>query len=347
MPSYNLVAFSSLPFGLRGGTYEVHSPQGMVSIIISELSFNPFITLAARSVVTRPIPHHGQGEGFISYTWYDHPFVLRVTFGPGVASLGSINSNATIIQHLPEYFDLQNQEAFARQHEEFAANSLNAFNNLITIMRRQARLYHLHDLTRGDIQVTIRDENGNIVAEDPLETQLAQDEEQPAAPLDLLDRDDAWYETLRSALYTNAPAELADDLLMEAERALTEHFPRQAIATCHTVLETAVSSLLTLGMTRRGLASSAIDDLLTSRSVAAKLDSLLETYTSYSLKRHNRPVWQRFNQISNLRNDIVHRGRRPTHDDAAFALQATREILAWLAFVRTRIGGGLTVKQEA
>lgn len=344
MPSYNLVAFASLPFGLRGGGYEVRTNQGIVSVIVSELTFSPFVTLAARSVVTKPIPHHGQGEGFLSYTWYDHPFVLRVTFGPGVASLGSINSSATIIQHLPDDFDLGTQDTFARQHKEFASSSLEALNNLITIMRRQARLYHLHDLRRGDIQVTIRDDNGNIVAEDPLENQLAQEEEEPSASLDLLDRDDAWYSALHSALQTNAPTDLADDLLMEAERALTERFPRQAIATCHTVLETAVSSLLTYGMSRRGLASNAIDDLLTSRSLAAKLDSLLETYTSYSLKRHNRPVWQRYNQLSDLRNDIVHRGRAPTHDDAAFALQVTREILAWLSFVKSRLGGALSVK---
>jgi hypothetical protein len=341
---YNLVAFASLPFGLRGGAYEVRSSQGMVSVIISELSFNPFITLASRTVVTKPIPHYGQGEGFLSYTWYDHPFVLRVAFGPGIASLGSINSSATIIFPLPEDFDLNHQDAFTVQHEEFAANSLDTLNSLITIMRRQARLYNLHDLTRGDIQVTIRDENGNIVAEDPLEKQLAQDEVEPAAPLDLLDRDDAWYAGLHTALQANAPSDLADDLLMEAERALTERFPRQAIATCHTVLETAVSALLTYGMSRRGLASSAIDDLLTSRSLAAKLDSLLETYTSYSLKRHNRPVWLRYNQLSDLRNDIVHRGRRPTNDDAAFALQVTRDILAWLAFVKSRLGGVLPVK---
>ncbi|MHB1356485.1 MAG: hypothetical protein ACYCZF_10970 [Anaerolineae bacterium] len=343
MPSYNLVAFASLPFGLRGGAYEVRTNLGIVSIIVSELSFNPFVTLAARSVVSKPIPHHGQGEGFLSYTWYDHPFVLRVTFGPGVASLGSINSSATIIHHLPDNFDLDAQHSFSVQHEEFAATSLEALNNLITIMRRQARLYHLHDLSRGDIQVTIRDDNGNIVVEDPMEKQLAQEEE-PAASLDLLDRDDSWYGALHSALQTNAPDDLADDLLMEAERALTERFPRQAIATCHTVLETAVSALLTYGMSRRGLASGAIDDLLTSRSLAAKLDSLLETYTSYSLKRHNRPVWQRYNQLSDLRNDIVHRGRAPTNDDAAFALQVTREILAWLSFVKSRLGGVLSVK---
>jgi hypothetical protein len=344
MPTYNLAAFASLPFGLRGGTYEVRTLQGMVSVIISELSFNPFITMAARSMVAKPMPHHGQGEGFLSYTWYDHPFVLRVTFGPGIASLGSINSCATIVLRLPDDFSLDNQDAFTHQHEEFATSSLEILNNLIAIVRRQAKLYQLHDLSRGDIQVTIRDESGNIVAEDPLEKQLAQEEEQPAASLDLLDRDDAWYDTLHAALQTNAPTELADDLLMEAERALTERFPRQAIATCHTVLETAVSALLTYGMSRRGLASSAIDDLLTSRSLAAKLDSLLETYTSYSMKRHNRPVWKRYNQLSDLRNDIVHRGRTPTHDDAAFALQVTREILAWLAFVKTRLGGMLLTK---
>jgi hypothetical protein len=344
LATYNLVAFASLPFGLRGGVYEVHSTQGTVSVIVSELSFNPFITLASRTVATKPIPQHGQGEGFLSYTWYDHPFVLRVAFGPGIASLGSINSNATIIYHLPEDYNRENQDACNVQHEDFAANSLDALNNLITIMRRQARLYNLHDLSRGDIQVTIRDGNGNIVSEDPLEKQLSQEEEEPAAPLDLLSRDDAWYAGLHAALQANAPSDLADDLLMEAERALTERFPRQAIATCHTVLETAVSALLTHGMSRRGLDSGVIDDLLTSRSLAAKLDSLLETYTSYSLKRHNRPVWKRYNELSDLRNDIVHRGRRPTNDDAAFALQVTRDILAWLAFVKSRIGGMLSVK---
>ncbi|MCE5257871.1 MAG: hypothetical protein LLG44_02295 [Chloroflexi bacterium] len=339
MPLNNLVAFTSLPFGIRGGNYELTTPSGQVTIIITDLTFNPFVTLASRPFRAGALPQNGHGEGFISYTWYDHPFVLRVTFGHGLASLGSINSLGTIVQHLPESFDLNDVQATSALREAFTNSSLEAFNQLIAVMRRQARLYHLHDLTRADIQITVRNENGQVVADDPLEGQLAHDEEQPTSSLDLMDRDETWYQDLRQELLTNEPIDLADDLLMEAERALSERFPRQALATCHTVLETAVSSLLTVGMTKRGLPSAAIDDLLLNRSLAAKLDSLLETYTSYSLKRHNRPLWLLFNQLSDLRNDAVHRGHNTTRSEAEFALQVTRDILAWLAFVRSRLKG--------
>src|SRR5512147_2727654 len=98
MALYNLVAFTSLPFGVRGGNYNLATPSGPVTIIVTDLSFNAFVTLTSRPQLARAMPQNGQGEGFISYTWYDHPFVLRVTFGPGVASLGSINSLATIVQ---------------------------------------------------------------------------------------------------------------------------------------------------------------------------------------------------------------------------------------------------------
>lgn len=338
MTAYNLVAFTSLPFGLREGTYQCGSPQGPVPVIITESRFNPFVTMAARSLLARPLPHRGQGEGYVSYTWYDHPFVLRVTFGPGVASLGSINSCATIIQRLPESFTLDTLILPSESHEAFAANCLTVFNNIIAIMRRKARLYHLLDLTRADVQLTIRDDSGAIVVDDPLEGRLAQEEEQPASSLDLLDRDDKWYAELAAAMRENNPINLADDLLIEAERALSERLPRQAVASCHTVLETAVSALLTRGMVNRGLTSEAIDDLLQSRSLAAKLDTLLEMYSGYSLKRHNRGLWKSFVALSDLRNDIVHRGYSPDVAQASTALQSTRDILAWLDFVKTRQG---------
>lgn len=342
MPQYNLVAFTSLPFGIRGGNYELTTPRGQTVILITDRTFNPFITLASRPFQVPPIPPDGQGEGFISYTWYDHPFVLRVTFGPGIASLGSINSLATIVQHLPESFDIDEPGSNLALRDEFTDSSLEAFNQLIDVMRRKARLYHLRDLIRADIQITIRDENGRVIVDDPLEGKLAEETENPTSSLDLTDRPDAWYQEVRQELLASEPADLADELLMEAERALAERLPREALATCHTVLETEVSSLLTAGMTKRGLPSTAIDDLLMSRSLAAKLDSLLETYTSYSLKRHNRSLWQQFNQFSIMRNDAVHRGHKTTDDEARFALQVTRDILAWLSFVRSRLKGQLS-----
>ncbi|MHB9032728.1 MAG: hypothetical protein ACYC6L_06745 [Anaerolineae bacterium] len=340
MQQYNLVAFTSLPIGLRGGSYELTTPKGQVNIIVTDLHFNPFVTLTSQPHLAKALPQNGQGEGFISYTWYDHPFVLRVAFGPGVASLGSINSLATIVQRLDETLEPDSSIFETTLYQDFAQNSLEAFNFLIGVMRRKSRLYHLHDLMRSDVQITVRDEAGIVKLDDPLEGQLAREEtEQSTSTFDLSERNAAWYQDLRNALLADEPVDLADELLMEAEHALSERFPRQALATCHSVLETAVSNLLTIGMTKRGLASSAIDDLLLSKSLAAKLDSLLETYTSYSLKRHNRQLWTEYVRFSDIRNDIVHRGHNPSHADAEFALQVTRDIMAWLNFVRSRLKG--------
>ncbi|NLV74670.1 MAG: hypothetical protein GXY52_08310 [Chloroflexi bacterium] len=334
---YNMVAFASLPFGLRSGSYELALGDGtMQAVLVTPLRFNPFVTLAACDVPVRGLPQNGQGDGFISYTWYDHPFVLRVAFGPNIASLGSINSSATIVQPLEAGFDPHDKAALHALSEDFAAISLEAFNTLIAIVRRQARLYQVHDLIRSDIQITIRDEQGAFVADDPREVEFTEEDRVPVS-LDLSERDSRWYEELAVALRGHEGPDLADELLMEAERALDERFPRQALATCNTVMETAVSQLLTVGMSKRGLSTTAIDDLLLSRSLAAKLDSLLETNTGYSLKRHNRALWNSFDQLSSLRNDAIHRGANVSVQDAQFALQVTRDVLAWLAFVRSRL----------
>jgi hypothetical protein len=37
-----------------------------------------------------------------------------------------------------------------------------------------------------------------------------------------------------------------------------------------------------------------------------------------------------------MRNDVVHRGRRPTFQDAELAISIARGILAWLSKVRSR-----------
>ena len=95
-----LVAFASLPFGLKGDTFTVHTSTGKVEVHISELSFTPFRAITSRSELAKSMPKGGAGEGFTSYTWDDHPFVLRVVFGRNVAALGSINSCVTIVRPL-------------------------------------------------------------------------------------------------------------------------------------------------------------------------------------------------------------------------------------------------------
>ena len=123
---------------------------------------------------------------------------------------------------------------------------------------------------------------------------------------------------------------------MEAEMALSRRFPRQALTTCYSTIETAVSALLTRGMRRRGVPDDEIDQVLSSKNLAAKLDSLLVRYSGFTLKRDQRTLWKAFMQLNELRNDVVHRGERVTEADARAALQTTYELLDWLATVSSR-----------
>ena len=122
-------------------------------------SDNAFLYIATASFVlprsrrfearlAQSIPEGGQGEGFTSYTWHDHPFVLRVVFGRNVAALGSINSSASIFRPLPANVDIDDDTTMTPLHDEFSEMALLALNNLIAAVRRKAPLYHILDLRR-------------------------------------------------------------------------------------------------------------------------------------------------------------------------------------------------------
>ena len=331
-----LMAFASLPFEVQGGTYRVRTDAGPVEVHVAEARFTPFLSISSRPELAQTIPATGEGQGFTSYTWYDHPFVLRVTFGRNVAALGSINSCATIVRPLPPSLNLDDAPALEAARAPFVEQSLEALNALVAVVRHKARLYAIADLRRDDIDLTVRSEDGALLREDPLQADLLRQESAQTETFDLLSQSDQWYRELRETLAQEEPLGLAESLLVEAERALAQRFPRQAIATCHTALEAAASVLLTRGMHKRGLPDAEIDHLLSTQSLTSKLEAMLLRYTGFSLKRHNRALWQSFNQLNDLRNDTVHRGQRPTERDAAFAIQVTRDLLAWLAMVSQR-----------
>jgi hypothetical protein len=331
-----LVAFASLPFGLRGGTYEVNTPVGLVQVRVSDMHFRPFLTVSARSEMTQDIPPMGIGAGFTSYTWYDHPFVLRTIFGHDMAALGSINSAATVISPLPDQIRLDDDQALDLVRDGFAELSLTALNNLVAVVRHLAHLHHVVDLQRDDIDITVRADDGTVLLEDPLQDELIQREEAHSEIFDLFQESAEWYAELQEILQREEPVALADELLIEAERALLQRFPRQAIATCYTAIEAGISALLTYGMKRQGVSDREIAHSLTARSLPYKLDSLLRKYTGFSLRHHNRTLWQRFGQLTEWRNDVVHRGTIPSAHEADLALQTTRQLLSWLAMVRQR-----------
>ena len=331
-----LLAFASLPFALRGGTYPVRTDQGVVDVVVSDRSFNRFLTITSRPELAQSIPKGGEGEGFTSYTWYDHPFVLRVVFGRNVASLGSVSSGATIIQPLPEGVDPHDESALSPVRQRFSEMALAALNNLIALVRRRARLYQIFDLWREDIDVTVRSDDGSVLVEDPLQEKLIREERIYNQTFDLMDEDEAWYKELEDLLQEEEPVTLAQSLLMEAERALMERFPRQAITTCHTAIEAATSSLLMRGMRRRGKSDREIDHLLATKSLPSKLGSLLRRYTGFGLRRDNYPLWEPFDRFNTLRNNVVHRGISPPQEDAEFSIEVTRELLDWLAMVSSR-----------
>ena len=331
-----LVAFASLPFTLRQGQYRVQTASGPMEVHIAENRFNPFLAVTSRPELAQALPHDGQGEGFTSYTWYSHPFVLRVLFGRNVAALGAINSYATISQPVTEKLDLDDTAAMARLYSTFADLALNTLNTLIAAVRRHGKLYHVSDLRRDEIHVTLRDDRGYIVREDLLQADMTQEEQEQDTGVDLAVQDAAWYETLQGTLDQGGTASLAEDLLMEAEMSLSRRFPRQALTTCYSTIETAVSALLTKGMRRRGVPEVEIDQVLSSKNLACKLDSLLVRYSGFTLKRDQRVLWKSFMELNALRNDVVHRGERVTEPDARAALKTTRELLEWLDTVSSR-----------
>ena len=182
----------------------------------------------------------------------------------------------------------------------------------------------------------MRREDGSILEEDPLQAALTEEEEQQNDRFDLVAQSGDWYRELGEELQNPEPIGLADGLLMEAERALAQRFPRQAITTCHTCVETASSLLLTRGMTRRQIPDREIDHILSTKSLTSKLDGLLRAYAGFSLKHDNHVLWRSFNVLNDMRNDIVHRGKRPTADEAQEAIEITRQLLRWLDWVRSR-----------
>ena len=331
-----LVAFASLPFGLRGGEYLVRTSTGEFTVYVSPLEYNPIITITSRPELAQSIPRDGRTEGFTSYTWYDHPFVLRVLFGRNVASLGAISSYATIVQPLEDSLELSDELALRSIRRRFAQRALDALNDLIAVVRKRARLYHVADLRREEIDVTVRDERGSILHEDPLQNTVIEEQRQEGERFDLLGQSDDWYRELNETLGQAEAVTLAQDLLTEAERALTQRFTRQAIVTCHTALETAVSALLTRGMRRRNMPDKQIDYLLSTRNLVSKLDGLLRKYTGFSLKHHNHPLWEGFIVLNDLRNDIAHRGAPASDEDASRAVEVAQNLLQWLEMVQGR-----------
>jgi len=332
----SIVAFASLPFGLRGGVYKVKTVYGKHEVHVSEQGFSPFLNVCSRPELMQSLPASGLGEGFTTYTWYDHPFVLRVAFGRNVAALGSISSCATLALPVPPEVDASDLTRVAPLRERFCDEALAVLNRLIYVVRRRARIYHVLDLSREDIDITVRDDHGYLLHDDPLQEDLIRQEEAESERLDLLHRDDDWYRTLEKEIVQHRPNDLASDLLIEAERALTHRFPRQAIATCCTAIEAASSWLLTRAMKRRDLPDYEIDELLATKSLTSKLDPLMRRHTGFGLKRANLKLWDSFGDLKDLRNDIVHRGRTPTMVDATQALATTRKVLSWLAMVRQR-----------
>ena len=338
-----LVAFASLPFGLKAGEYEIATTAGVVAAHVTASQYSPFVTVSSGPGSQGSHPAGGQARSghmleadAVSYTWYDHPFVLRVVFDRNAASLGSISSCASILRHLPDDTDLDDKTAMAALRETFSEVALAALNHLVAVVRRQARLYRVLDLRRDDIEITVRDLNGTVLCQDPLHEVLAQEEVELAERSELSQQSSEWYQQLVAALKAPDSVGLADELMMEAERAYSQRFTRQAITTCHTAVETAASALLRWGMSRRGLGDRVIDHTLATRALTAKLDILLQKNTGSSLKRTNRPLWKAFNMLNDLRNEVVHRGKRPSPQEAKFAIKSARELLDWMDVLRSR-----------
>jgi hypothetical protein len=334
----HLVAFASLPFGIRGGEYPVALGDTQVIVRVAEQRFNPFLSVTSRPELAQSLPRDRFDDRFTSYTWYDHPFLLQVVFGRNVAALGSVSSMATVVEPLPISLKDIDQRELGRRMEAFAQVAMGACNKVIAAVRRRAHLYQLLDLIREDIEITIRDNDGRVLRHDPVEGVVAERQAREAESFDLVDQDDEWYGALRNHLGSSGKGSLAEDLLLEAERALAQRFARQSVATCYSALETAAAGLLTVRMKGHGRSDREIDATLAGKGLASKLDSLLRTYTGYSLRRDNRELWQEFYDLLSLRNDVVHRGAFPTDARVRAAIRITRNAMDWLDMVAARVG---------
>ena len=76
-----LVAFASLPFGIRERSYTVSAESGPLTVHVSEQQFSPLIAVGTQPSAEDPSALFGDDVITTTYTWYDHPFVLRVMFG--------------------------------------------------------------------------------------------------------------------------------------------------------------------------------------------------------------------------------------------------------------------------
>ncbi len=334
----HLVAFASLPFGMRGGEYPISLGHTRVVVRVAEQCFNPFLSVTSRPELAQNLPHDRFDDRFTSYTWYDHPFLLQVIFGRNVAALGSVSSMATVVKPLPASVMRADARELDRRMEAFARVAMRAYNKLIAAVRRRAHLYQLLDLAREDVEITIRDDVGALLRRDPVEVVVAERQAREAESFDLVDRDDEWYAGLREQLASSGEGNLAEELLLEAERALAQRFARQSVATCYSALEAATAALLTVRMKGRGRSDREIDATLAGKGLASKLDSLLRTYTGYSLRRDNRDLWHEFYDLLALRNDVVHRGVYPSNARAREAIRITRNAMDWLNMVAARVG---------
>lgn len=334
----HLVAFASLPFGMRGGEYPVSLDDTQVVVRVAEQRFNPFLSVTSRPELAQSLPQQRFDDRFTSYTWYDHPFLLQVVFGRNVAALGSVSSMATVVEPLPAEYLRASSDELNRWMEAFGHRAMRACNKLIAAVRRRAHLYQLLDLIREDIEITIRDDAGMVLRRDPVEGVVAERQAREAESFDLVDRDDDWYHDLREHLAGASDGGLAEDLLLEAERALAQRFARQSVATCYSALETAVAALLTARMKGHGRSDREIDATLAGKGLASKLDSLLRTYTGYSLRRDNHELWHAFYDLLALRNDVVHRGVHPSNAQVRNAIRITRNAMDWLDMVAARVG---------
>jgi hypothetical protein len=334
----HLVAFASLPFGMRGGDYPVAIGDEQVVVRVADQRFNPFLSVTSRPELAQSLPQGRIDDRFTSYTWYDHPFLLQVVFGRNVAALGSISSMATVVEPLPRARMRADLQEMDQRMERFGGRAMRACNTIIAAVRRRAHLYQLLDLTREDIEITIRDDNGAVLRHDPVEGIVAEQQARETESFDLVERDDLWYAELREHLAGTGGGSLAEDLLLEAERALAQRFARQAVATCYSALEAAAASLLTARMKVHGRSDREIDATLAGKGLASKLDSLLRTYTGYSLRKDNHELWHAFYDLLALRNDVVHRGLYPSDANVREAMRITRNAMDWLEMVAARVG---------
>ena len=128
------------------------------------------------------------------------------------------------------------------------------------------------------------------------------------------------------------PLFLFYELFHGAQTALLHRQSTQAVVLCGTATEVAIDVVLSEGLTLEGFSVEDVAKELR-RPFAARVEAHLARITHVELDRSQptNPLGGWWRDAYSVRNQVVHDGYRPTHDEAQLVVQATAELISALS----------------